>query len=134
MSTEVNVRTWRGSNPYYLAILLAAGNHVIDLDEPGWIARESESGLLRAPGTWLLIRKDSHTVALAMTVVDGEQPYYVRRVIGLLTGGTGQITCHGIGKKRLDGHVDRLWILPNGAVCAGDDVGMLGSRILRLGQ
>jgi hypothetical protein len=40
---------------------------------------------------------------------------------------------YGIGKKRLDGHVDRIWVLPNGVICTGDDVEPLVLAFIRAG-
>ena len=40
-----------------------------------------------------------------------------------------EVRAYGIGKKRLDGHVDRLWVLPTGVICAGDDVNVLGEAL-----
>jgi hypothetical protein len=138
-------RLFLGDNPYVL-IIMASEPVLIDLDEPGWVSRYSH--LMRKPGQWILGRKAGSTPVLTMIVSDGEQPYYTARIIGLAnlpppdSMGLSQeqaidlkrqseIRAYGIGKKRLDGHVDRLWILPNGVICAGDDVDVIGSGLAR---
>lgn len=120
---------WQGTNPMFL-IIVQAGQQpvVIDLDEPGWIAKNSE--LMRAQGTWHLFRKD-HTPVFSLVVWEGEQPYYTARHIGTLGREIrSELIAYGIGKKRLDGHVDRLWVLPNGQICTGDDVDPLARSLL----
>ena len=41
-----------------------------------------------------------------------------------------RVSAYGIGKKRRDGHVDRLWIFTTGQICAGDDVDIFGRAFL----
>lgn len=129
---------WAGDNRFFLAINLAGTVNesiVIDLDEPGWMSEDP--GLMRAPGEWLLVAKGEpnslrgSVPCLAMVVMPGEQPYYTMHHVGLASGGSGEILIPGIGKKRADGHVDRLWLLPNGIVCAGDDADIIGVNILK---
>ena len=108
---------WQGSNPYYLMLVFEDVAVTVDLDRRGWIADLGE--LMRKEGTWHLFRKEPRSVVFSMAVLEGEQPYYVARHIGRVPG--GEVTCYGIGKKRLDGHSDRLWVLPNGQVVGGDD-------------
>ena len=115
-----SVGEWQGDNPFYLTIQTEAGNHDIDLDTPGWV-KENE-GLMREPGAWLLNHKVARMTVAIILVQDGEQPYYTARHVGIAFGGSGEMIAYGIGKKRLDGHVDRIWVLPNGVICAGDDV------------
>jgi len=136
---------FHGDNPYIL-IVIASDPTMIDLDEPGWASRYSD--LMRAPGRWILGRKANSSPVLTLTVSPGEQPYYTSRVVGtvnfpppdainltqdqaLVIKQRSEIRAYGIGKKRLDGHVDRLWILPNGVVCAGDDVDVIGAELVR---
>jgi hypothetical protein len=126
---------WAGDNPFFLVINTDPGRvmHIIDLDESGWMSEQP--GLLREEGEWLLVAKgpdglEGSTPVLAIRVLPGEQPYCIRRHIGSATSGK-EITVPGIGKKRTDGHVDRLWLLPNGIVCSGDDVDIIGANILR---
>jgi len=123
---------WLGDNPFFLVINVADGQHIIDLNEHQWMAKHAD--LMRVPGEWILVRKgegETHFPTLAVVVHDGDQPYYTRVRIGVLQGpGAGnEIVVHGIGKKRFDGQTDRLWVLPNGIICAGDDAEEIGARI-----
>ena len=129
---------WAGDNRFFLVINPAGTVNqsiVIDLDEPGWMSEEPD--LMRAPGEWLLVAKGEpnslrgSVPCLAMIVLPGEQPYYTLRHMGLASGSGGEILIPGIGKKRADSHVDRLWLLPNGIVCSGDDVDIIGVNILK---
>jgi hypothetical protein len=121
---------WFGENPLFLIIRLASGEGIgIDLDEPGWIAKNAE--YLRSPGTWTLNNKKTSFRHLSLVVLTGEQPYYVARHLGMVgSGGGNELIAYGLGKKRLDGHVDRLWLMPDGSVCAGDDAEVLGREML----
>jgi hypothetical protein len=128
---------WADDNPYFLVIntIEPQQSNIIDLGEPGWMSERE--GLMREPGEWLLVAKrdnilswDTGIPVLVIRVLEGEQPYYVKRTYGRLD--IGQFYVYGIGKKRLDGHVDRLWILPpRGIICAGDDVDIIGANILK---
>lgn len=137
---------FRGDAPYVLVVLTPGAQTVIDLDEPGWVERYAH--LMRVPGRWILARKDTNTPVFLMVVRDGEEPYYTSRVLGSMllpppdalgmsqddltaTNARSQVRAYGLGKKRLDGHVDRVWILPNGVVCGGDDVDEIGSEMAR---
>lgn len=131
---------WADENPYFLLIVKDDDGegeerpHArIDLGETGW--SQTYADWMRVPGFWYLCHKYSEQIALALRVNDGEQPYYTKRHVGQLDFAHGQAretACHGIGKKRLDGHVDRLWILPDGyAVCAGDDVNPLAMEVVK---
>jgi len=111
---------WQGDNPFYLTIQTTDGNTIVDLDKPGWV-KENEH-LMRETGAWMLNHKYARMTVAIILVHEGEQPYYTARHVGIAFGGTGEIVAYGIGKKRLDGHVDRIWVLPNGVICAGDDV------------
>lgn len=123
---------WQGTNPFYLVIQTAdEGNVVIDLDEPGWLTKHSQ--LLRKTGAWMLNHKTVLQTVAIILVHEGEQPYYTARHIGIAFGGSGETIAYGIGKKRLDGHVDRIWVLPNGVICAGDDVEPMALAFLRAG-
>lgn len=118
------------ANPYALVITEASGSTWIDLDSPGWM--KTHAPLMRVPGTWFLIERESARAVLSLSVLDGEQPYYTARHVGTVgSGGSNEVIAYGIGKKRVDGHVDRMWILPNGTVCAGDDVEELALRMVR---
>lgn len=118
------------ANPFALVIADGSGSTWIDLDQPGWMKVHAE--LMRAPGQWSLIEKPTARVVLTMLVASGEQPYYTARHVGLIgSGGSNEVVAHGIGKKRLDGHVDRMWILPNGIICAGDDLEPLAIQMVK---
>jgi hypothetical protein len=120
---------WHGDFPFFLVIEPrdGGGNVGIDLDEPGWVATNAE--MMRVPGTWLLYLKKSGRPIFCIIVEDGEQPYFTRRHIGNLMAGS-EIVAVGIGKKGRDGTMTRLWLLPNGVVCGGDDVEIIASRML----
>ena len=127
-------RKWADDNPYFLLIVAADTKHLqIDLGKKGW--SKTHARWMRKSGWWYLCRKDTGQVALAMIVRDGEQPYYTKRHVGQLDFARGrhrETACHGIGKKRLDSHVDRLWILPDQiTVCGGDDVEDLAMEVVK---
>jgi hypothetical protein len=138
---------FKGDTPYALVVLTPSSQTAIDLDEPGWT--KTYAHLMRTPGRWILARKDTNDPVFVMTVKDGEQPYYTSRVLGSAilpppdavgisqdemfdVKESAQVRAHGIGKKRLDGHVDRMWVLPTGAVCTGDDVDELGAEMAKI--
>jgi hypothetical protein len=110
---------------------------IIDLDERGWTTTHAE--WMRGQARWFLVRKTDMYPLLWMNVVDGEQPYYVCRHVGIATAPpsvngtvpTTQVPCYGLGKKRLDGHTDRIWLLPNGAVTLGDDVEIFAMDLVK---
>lgn len=120
---------WQGDIPVFLLIVRGAAQNVIDLDERGWL--ETHKDLLRGESTWHLIDKKTIGICFSMIVREGEQPYYVARHFARADGSDAKASAYGIGKKRLDGHVDRLWIFyPSGQVCAGDDVDLFGRAAL----
>ena len=121
---------WADDNPYYLAIADDKGGVQIDLGESGWATTYAE--WLRRPAYWFLIAKGSTQVVLTVVVNEGDQPYYTARHVGVTgSAGSNEVIAYGIGKKRPDGHVDRLWVMPNGVVCGGDDVDPLGVKMVR---
>lgn len=128
-------RKWADDNPYFLLIVSTEDdkNVQIDLGRPGWA--KTHKRWMRKPAWWYLARKTTGQIALAMIVREGEQPYYTKRHVGQFDFARGrhrETACHGIGKKRLDGHVDRLWILPDQiAVCGGDDVEALAMEVVK---
>jgi hypothetical protein len=126
--TEGQQRGWQGDTPVYLVIALEAGGVEIDLDEQGWAT--AFASYMRVPGLWVLFSKLTKMPLLMMNVHPDEQPYYTARHFGS-TGAVGEVIAYGIGKKRTDGHVDRMWLLPNGVVCPGDDVDPIAMRMLR---
>jgi len=114
---------WTGENPYYLIIISNGPEdiHHVDLDEPGWI--ETLGPLMRAPGFWYLVRKADAARPLVLVVHPGEQPYYTARHFGVVgSGGSNEITVYGIGKKKVDGSMVRLWTFLDGPICGGDDI------------
>ena len=127
---------WLGPNPYYLMIVLDSGRHAeIDLDQHQWMS--FFASYLRAPGQWYLVRKTDRVILATMLVHEGEQPYYVAKHVGFTSvsnsGPEGETTNYGIGKKRVDGHVDRIWIMANGCVTLGDDVEHISLTLLKQG-
>lgn len=117
-----------GSNPFFLIVMRESdrASVVIDLDEPGWSTKWEAR--LREPGRWALVRKMTQKVALSMLVFEGEEPYYLDR-----KGGDDRLGAFafGIGKRRIDGHHDRMWVLPDGSVCGGDDVDVILDRMVQ---
>lgn len=127
-------RYWAGESPVFLSIVTNDGQgQVIDVDEHQWM--KTYEHLMRVESTWVLAPKSGEGSPLTLVVHPGEQPYYTARTMGAIgSAGSNTIKAYGIGKKRLDGHVDRLWYLPDGSVTLGDDVDDLGMReVYRLG-
>ena len=81
------------------------------------------------------------SINAAQIVYTGDQPYYVKRHVGQIGMASGEgraLVVHGIGKKvpavYREGktkrskvlvspeRTDRIWVLPSGAVCGGEDV------------
>lgn len=129
---------WADDHPYYLLIVArdeAGGFQEIDLGERGWLTKYAE--WMRRVSTWHLVEKRTGTIKLILAVHEGEQPYYVARHVGMAgAGGSREITAYGIGKKRkLDDQwvTDRIWMMPDGTVCGGDDVDFLGIEIVKRG-
>lgn len=121
---------WKGPTPFYLIISTIDENVGIDLDETGWMT--TYAPFLRMPGQWVLVHKPTGHQALIVRVEEGDQPYYTARHVGVTgSGGGNEITAYGIGKKCVDGHVERLWVLPNGTVCGGEDVDQLGILMVK---
>lgn len=125
--------TWAGDAPFFVMIVPPERDRyaVVDVEERGWHSKYE--GLMRHPGAWYLVRKDNITIVCGVKVFPGEQPYYVARHVGVATVGEGnqedgspvparEVIAYGIGKKRVDGTVDRLWVLPSGMICTGEDI------------
>lgn len=124
------MNSWADDNPFYLVV--SPSGHgperaVIDLGTP-WLTTHAE--YLRIPALWELVYKETGTTMIAVNVYEGEQPYYSAHHVGVTGAGTNEIVAYGIGKKRRDGETIRLWLLPNGAFCFGDDVDTLGVRLV----
>jgi len=150
-------REWVGPHPLCLMILVGGGDPVIeqqtidgrvmdvvvgwtkpgisilDLDEKDW--KKTYDWIFSTPAHWYLIRKSDRQAVLSMVVLEGDQPYYVKRIIGNARGPlAGRETyAFGIGKKakRLRGkgtkkrwvwNEDNLWWFPWGQTCGGTDV------------
>lgn len=140
---------WWDAHPYYLLIVARdeeGGFVEIDLGEPGWVKRYAE--WMRRVSTWHLVEKVTGTIKLIMPVHWDEKPYYVARHVGMAgAAGSREITAYGIGKKRLvkaesGAHAkretevwvtERIWMMPDGTVCGGDDVDFLGIEIVKRG-
>lgn len=131
---------WQGDRPYFLLIRQyiddMPSSTVVDLDESTWM--ETYAHLMRVPGVWMLCDKERSQQTgvpvpiFIIQVEEGEQPYFVLKHVklGLLGGGDqAETLCWGIGKKRRDGFVDRLWLLPNGSVTVGEDVYWVADRM-----
>lgn len=121
---------WKGDFPFFLVIEpidQTHGNTGIDLDEGGWIERNKE--LMRAPGTWWLYHKETGRPFFCLLVAEGDQPYFTKRHVGNLMAGM-EVVAIGIGKKAANGDMTRLWLLPNGVVCGGDDVEDIAARMI----
>lgn len=128
---------WWDGNPYYLLIALNDDRFAeIDLGQPGWATTYAD--FMRAPGKWHLVQKTSQLVSGIVLVSEGDQPYYTAHHVGFTSaiegGPKGETIVYGIGKKRRDGQVDRLWFFSNGAVGLGEDVDPLGAEMLKRGQ
>lgn len=111
---------WNGDSPFFLIFEPAdgvGGNTGIDLDTGGWIEAHRET--FRTPGIWLLVSKQHGHAPMAIMVEAGEQFYYHRHHVGDLMA-SAEVTLQAIGKKRADGSVVRLWLLPNGTVMSGE--------------
>lgn len=138
---------FQGDTPYVLVVLTPGSQTAIDLDEPGWMTKYES--LMQQPGRWILAEKATNDPVFVMTIREGEEPYYTARVVGVAAlpppdalgvsqavmseiRAKAEIRAYGIGKTRLDGAVDRLWVLPNKVVCVGDDVDDLGSEMAKL--
>ena len=116
--------------PYYLLCVKENSQYVkIDVEEPGW--HQTYAEWMRGRMQWYLVRKSDESVVFGIEVYDGEQPYYAKRHFAELGTETVEGYAHGIGKKCLDGHTDRLWILPRSEerdgylITVGDDVDTL---------
>lgn len=131
---EVTIETQTAKTQFHLRIEPDdkgdLGNIAIDLDEPGWM--KTHAHLMRVPGYWVLVH-ESGIPTLTVRVNAGDQPYFTKRHIGSVMGPAGEVVCLGIGKKCADGSVLRLWLMPNGMICGGDDVDDIGVKLLSSG-
>jgi hypothetical protein len=137
----VTTPEFTGGNPFYLMFVSAldVGSQepvddveYVDLDRPGWLVDQGH--IFRDVGDLHLVRKDGDVVVMSVRFLPGEQGYYVARHVGTASGVgvvRNEVTAYGIGKKRVDGNEDNLWLLPWGQVCVGRDVehfALLGLR------
>jgi hypothetical protein len=122
-----------GENPFFLSIITADGTHTdINLDASGWATTYAD--YLRVKSQWVLLHRDTDFPALAMVVEDGDQPYYTARHFGN-SATAGEAIAYGIGKKCADGAMVRLWaFFPEGVLCSGDDVDIIGRQLLGVRQ
>lgn len=130
MDVGLQTDSWQGPTPYYLVLSTPDDGAQIDLDETGWATTYAD--WMRRPAVWFLMSKETASPVLAIWVQDGEQPYYTARHVGV-TGSAGgnEITAYGIGKKKIDGEMVRLWLMPGGFVCGGDDVDDIGVKLVK---
>lgn len=139
----VAMTKWHDDNPFVLIIVKEIDEAVIiDLGEPKWLDKYAD--WMRVKSRWFLARKPSFTndkpdgplmPVLWMNVEDGDQPYYVARHTGIAGASSqNEVVSYGIGAKRKSGVVDRMWVLPNGLICVGDDVDVLALHLVRAGQ
>jgi hypothetical protein len=147
---------WADDNPFFLLLNALDTNPdgtrdylVLDVGVPGWQATRAE--WLRRPAEWYLCAKSERRVVLAQIVYAGEYPYYVQRHIGQAAGPLRrEISVYGIGKrvpavyrqvprpnsKKTKSvlvspeRIDRLWVLPHGVVCGGEDVEKMAMAVV----
>ena len=121
---------WADANPFYLLIYRPDGTfQSIDLGERGWMT--TYAGWLRGRSRWYLCKKETSTPLFVVEVQEDDQPYYTARHVGIAGGGgSNEVIAYGIGAKRASRMVDRLWVMPDGTICSGDDVDSLGISLL----
>lgn len=141
----MDVPEFKGDNPFFLMKVYTVWveglgtkpetfttfPQIIDLDEPGWLAVHGH--IFREEGELYLVRKDRQEIVFSVRLWPGEQGYYVARHIGNVMAGVETIA-YGIGKKRVDGNEDNLWVLPWGQICVGKDVEYFALKGLREGR
>ena len=91
---------------------------------------------MRKPGRWYLVDKATNVMPVAMLVEEGDQPYYVARHVGMGSGVRentiqSETVAYGIGKKRPDGTVERLWHFYEGVTVTGEDVYAFGIEVAK---
>lgn len=119
---------WIGNSPFWLKCETPSdGNVGIDVDQKGWM--DEYYDLVRKPGTWFLMEKRRRRPLFVVLLEAGDELYFAKRHVGdVMTA--QEIVAYGIGKKKPDGRLERLWLLPNGVACVNDDVDPLGARML----
>ena len=118
---------FHGDSPFFLVLELGERKVGIDLDEGMWTEKYAEH--LREPGSWWLVHKQSQRAMMGLIVDPGDQPYFVKRHVGNLMS-SAEVVAYGLGKKRANGEMVRIWLLPNGMICGGDDVDIIASRMV----
>lgn len=136
----VAMTKWHDDNPFVLIIVKDVDEAVIiDLGEPKWLDKYAD--WMRVKSRWFLARKPRFTddrpdgplmPVLWLNVEDGDQPYYTARHTGIAGVDTqNEVVSYGIGAKRANGAVDRMWVLPNGLICVGEDVDTLALHLVK---
>lgn len=121
---------WSDDNPFYLLLAAPDAHVVIDLGERGWA--DTYKAWMRRPCKWHMVAKANNRVLLSVNVLEGDQPYYTARHVGITgSGGSNETTAYGIGKKQANGEMVRLWLLANGVVVGGDDCEPFAIDIVR---
>lgn len=125
---------WSGDNPYYLiATFDDRDPEIVDLDRPGWL--QDQGWIFRSEAEFHLTRKIDSIVVFSVRLLPGEQGYYTARHIGVTgSGGQAETIAYGIGKKRVDGNEDNLWVLSWGQICVGQDVEYFALKGLKQGR
>jgi hypothetical protein len=131
---------WKGDKPVFLVIRQyfdhGPSSTVIDLDEGGWTTKYAD--LMRVPGVWMLCSKEASEKLgvlmpiFIMQVEEGDQPYFTMKHVGILSFGDvegPESVTYGIGKKKPNGTVERLWLLPNGSTTINEDVYWVADRM-----
>ena len=114
------------SVPYYLLITRENSSYIkINVEEPEWM--KTHAAWMRGASRWYMVTIDTDEVKLVVDVADGDQPYYAARHLNVVRGpNVGRhVLAYGIGAKRVGGQTDRMWLMPDGTVCVGNDVDIL---------
>ena len=130
---------WHGKNQYFLMFLTAVKAEqptieIIDLDRSGW--KKDQGWIFRAVGELYLVRKEKQAVVFSVHLNPGDQGFYAAHHVGMASGvgvTQNEVVVYGIGKKRANGNMDNLWIMPWGQVCSGIDHDYFGLEGLKKG-
>lgn len=137
MKPPVLPSEWQGDHPYFLMFVYDGGEEieVVDLDRDQWMV--DQGWIFRKAGELHLVRKADNVVVLSVNTTEGEQSYYVGRHVGIAGGvnpSHNEVVAFGIGKKRVNGNQDNLWVLPWGQICGGNDVEFFALKGLKQGR
>ena len=127
----VITREWMSDDPFYLQVVRPDGSdQIIDVAEYGWHATYAE--WMRGRLRWYLMRKLDGFAVMVVDVADGDQPFYYRHTVERLKGINAgmKLVSHCIGAKRVSGHEDRIYVLPNGIICTATDIDPLSDAII----